>query len=63
MDGDEFPCDLVLLGTSNSNGKASILTANLDGETNLKDHIAPVLTRKYRSDQLMSIRAQIEWHG
>ena len=60
MDGDEFPCDLVLLGTSNSNGKASILTANLDGETNLKDHIAPVLTRKYRSDQLMSIRAQIE---
>ena len=49
-----------MLGTSNANGKASILTANLDGETNLKDQIAPVLTRKYRADQLMNIRAQIE---
>ena len=59
-DGDEFPCDLVLLGSSNSNGKASVLTANLDGETNLKNQVAPTLTRNSRSDQLMSMRAQIE---
>ena len=36
VDDDELPCDLLLLSTSNSNGKASVLTANLDGETNLK---------------------------
>ena len=35
-DGDEFPCDMVLLATSNKNGRASVMTANLDGETNLK---------------------------
>ena len=60
MDGEEFPCDLVLLASSNANGKASVLTANLDGETNLKNQTAPLLTRSYRSDQLMTIKAQIE---
>ena len=35
-DDDELPCDLLLLSTSSANGKASVLTANLDGETNLK---------------------------
>ena len=59
-DGDEFPCDMVLLATSNSNGKASILTANLDGETNLKNQIAPGLTRTHRADQLLNLKAQIE---
>ena len=60
MDGEEFPCDLVLLASSNANGKASVLTANLDGETNLKNQTAPLLTRSYRSDHLMTIKAQIE---
>ena len=27
---------MVLLATSNKNGRASVMTANLDGETNLK---------------------------
>lgn len=31
-----FPCDLVLLSTSNAEGKCYVTTANLDGETNLK---------------------------
>ena len=61
-DGDEFPCDLVLLSTSNSNGKASILTANLDGETNLKNQIAPSLTRHFHHspDKLQYLKAQVE---
>jgi P-type E1-E2 ATPase len=34
---DEFiPCDLVLLGSSESKGSLFIETKNLDGETNLK---------------------------
>ena len=33
---ESFPCDLVLISTSNNEGKCYITTANLDGETNLK---------------------------
>ena len=40
-DGDEFPCDMLILSSSNPNGKVTIMTANLDGETNLKTHSAP----------------------
>ena len=35
---------MVLLSTSNPNGKAHIMTANLDGETNLKTFSATSLT-------------------
>lgn len=60
-DGDEFPCDLLLLSGSNSNGKATIMTANLDGETNLKTHLAPILTRSLcRPHQLNNLKAQVE---
>ena len=34
--GGEFPCDLVLLTSSEREGQCHIQTANLDGETNLK---------------------------
>ena len=35
-DGEEFPCDLVLLTSALDNEECYITTTNLDGETNLK---------------------------
>lgn len=58
---ENFPCDLLLLATSSPTGKASIMTANLDGETNLKVHNAPKLTRGYQTpDALARLRGVIE---
>ena len=59
-DGDEFPCDMVLLATSNKNGRASVMTANLDGETNLKHRFAPSLTRHLKSQNINDLVATIE---
>ena len=39
-EGEEIPCDALLLGTPHANGEAYMTTANLDGETSLKVHIA-----------------------
>ena len=33
---EEIPCDLVVISTSEPDGLCHIMTANLDGETNLK---------------------------
>ena len=52
-DGDEFPCDMLILSSSNPKGKVSIMTANLDGETNLKTQSAPNETRELNQPNLL----------
>lgn len=44
-DGESFPCDLVLLSSSHKMGKCSVKTANIDGETNLKERSSLKQTR------------------
>lgn len=43
--GDTFPCDIVVLSTSEPSGECFVTTASLDGETNLKRFYAPRVTR------------------
>ena len=58
---DQFPCDLVLLSTANTNGKCFVMTANLDGETNLKPLFASKETKDCDSPELLAnLQAQIE---
>lgn len=39
MENEYFPCDVMLLKSSEKKGVAYIETKNLDGETNLKHKI------------------------
>ena len=41
-ENEEFPCDLILLDSSNSDGICFIETGSLDGEKNLKNKIANI---------------------
>jgi magnesium-transporting ATPase (P-type) len=38
---EEFPADMLLLKSSKDTGVAYVDTMNLDGETNLKERVAP----------------------
>ncbi|KAL5963623.1 putative phospholipid-transporting ATPase 8 [Taenia solium] len=44
--GDTFPCDMVVLSSSEPSGECFVTTASLDGETNLKRFYAPPITRE-----------------
>ena len=51
---ETFPCDLVLVSSSNANGKCFVMTANLDGETNLKPLFASKVTKDCDTPELIS---------
>lgn len=55
---DTFPCDLVLLSSSESNGECYVTTASLDGETNLKRFVAVSATKNLDSPETLA--AQLE---
>ena len=56
-----FPADLVLISTSNPDGKCFVLTSNLDGETNLKLKSASKVTRNCDTMGLLgNLQAEIE---
>ncbi|XP_028397580.1 probable phospholipid-transporting ATPase IF isoform X2 [Dendronephthya gigantea] len=58
---EEFPCDLILLSSEDSEGKCHVTTANLDGETNLKLHSSLPDTTDYQtSEKLYQLPARIE---
>ncbi len=44
--GDTFPCDLVLLSSSEPTGECFVTTASLDGETNLKRFVSISATKE-----------------
>ncbi|XP_061437927.1 phospholipid-transporting ATPase IH-like [Lethenteron reissneri] len=48
---ESFPCDLVLLASNWSDGRALVTTASLDGETDLKTYFAPARSPRVRSPQ------------
>ncbi|XP_022245429.1 probable phospholipid-transporting ATPase IF isoform X1 [Limulus polyphemus] len=51
---EEFPCDLVMLSSSNKEGHCHITTANLDGETNLKVHECLPETQTYQTTECLN---------
>ncbi|PAA59255.1 hypothetical protein BOX15_Mlig002788g1 [Macrostomum lignano] len=48
-----FPCDLLLLSSSQHSGECLVTTANLDGETNLKTFWAVEATKSLRNAGLL----------
>lgn len=59
-ENDEVPCDLVLLGTSESQGVCFLETAALDGETDLKTRVIPPPCAGLTPDLLHKIKGVIE---
>ncbi|TPP59256.1 Phospholipid-transporting ATPase [Fasciola gigantica] len=45
-ENSEFPCDMILLASSNPHRKVEVTTANLDGETSSKNYYALRTTQK-----------------
>uniref|UniRef100_A0A0E0F5F5 Phospholipid-transporting ATPase n=1 Tax=Oryza meridionalis TaxID=40149 RepID=A0A0E0F5F5_9ORYZ len=59
-ENEEVPCDLVLIGTSDSQGICHVETAALDGEIDLKTRVIPLTCVGLDSEQLHKIKGVIE---
>ncbi|XP_064088373.1 LOW QUALITY PROTEIN: phospholipid-transporting ATPase IF-like [Macrobrachium nipponense] len=58
---EQFPCDLLLILSSDPEAKCDVTTANLDGETNLKTFFCPDGTQQLQTQEdLWEFRAVIE---
>eukprot|EP01029_Cantina_marsupialis_P021360 TRINITY_DN50_c1_g1_i4.p1 TRINITY_DN50_c1_g1~~TRINITY_DN50_c1_g1_i4.p1 ORF type:complete len:1122 (-),score=321.77 TRINITY_DN50_c1_g1_i4:384-3749(-) len=62
-ENEEFPCDLILLSSSDPAGNCYIQTTNLDGETNLKVRLARPETQQMQSLPVLSkFQGEFEVH-
>ena len=60
-ENEEFPCDLVLIHSSDSKGSCYIHTANIDGEPNLKVRkVPPELLDTFRGDNLNEVHKKMQ---
>lgn len=61
QNNEEIPCDLVVLSSSEPDAQCNIMTANLDGETNLKARNGLVVTSQLSlPEDLWNLRAVVE---
>ena len=58
-ENETFPADLVLLSTSSSSGKCFVMTANLDGETNLKPLSPAKITKHLKVNYYLNFFYQL----
>nr|VZI26047.1 unnamed protein product [Spirometra erinaceieuropaei] len=59
-ENEAFPCDLIVLATSNSNGKVYETTGNLDGESAIKTIYSLATTQKPFSEVICGFEAPEE---
>lgn len=55
----ECPADIIMIGSSENDGSCSIETANLDGETNLKERLALPTFKGVPLENIHSLNAKI----
>lgn len=54
---EKFPCDMLLIASSSPEGVVFVDTANLDGETNLKDKMEPL--PKWNEDKALTMNGKM----
>eukprot|EP00897_Mesotaenium_endlicherianum_P004761 jgi/Mesen1/4312/ME000022S03601 len=59
-ENDEVPCDLVILGASESQGCCYVETASLDGETDLKTRLVPPPCVGLGAELLVHLKGAVE---
>ena len=59
-ENQQIPADVVMMACSNPQGLAFVNTMNLDGETNLKEKIAPEITKKKSLSELATLQFELQ---